>query len=370
MISRPKYCRRIKWGYATHRLQDLPFSGAELKGRLQQSDEPPQANDVIVAEVGELGRHARIELTSKRRAHLFQGDLVGMVYGRRYATRQFEGAIPDNTCICHILSVGGVCGEVVGMSCEMQPPTILYPLGYLVDGASNRVNLKDYALTAVGTRFKKPTTILIVGSAMDCGKTTAAHSVVHGLTRSGAVVCAAKLTGTASLKDLLLLEDAGAVSVVDFTDMGHASTAMCDRQELQAIATGIVSNLLAHQPQYLVLEIADGVVQRETEMVLGILSALRLVDHVIYACHDPMGVAGGLEQIGSFGMNVVAISGWVACSPLAAKEAQTRTEVPVIPPEALQEPEIVDLFTGQAWAPRLQERPVALRQPVEIITRR
>ena len=97
---------------------------------------------------------------------------------------------------------------------------------------SNRVNLESHGLRPATSQFEQPTVILVVGSSMDSGKTTAASSVVHGLSRSNALVCAAKLTGTASLKDRLIMEDAGAAEVLDFTDVGHASTAMCTREQV------------------------------------------------------------------------------------------------------------------------------------------
>lgn len=70
--------RKVKWGYAAHVLKDPPASANELAGRLEQSEDPPRPNDVIVAEVLTIGRHTRIELASGRRATLFPGDLVGV----------------------------------------------------------------------------------------------------------------------------------------------------------------------------------------------------------------------------------------------------------------------------------------------------
>jgi hypothetical protein len=337
--------RRIKWSYATHVLSDLPATGMDLDGRLGRLADPPNANDVIVAEVLEIGRHKKIELPCKRPSTLFPGDLVGMAYGYRYATRQFEGTVPAGHEPCHMLTVGGVCGEVVGMPTDMDPPTTLRSLGYLLDSSGRRVNLETHGIKLNGAPFAGATTILVVGSSMDSGKTTAAYSVVHGLTRAGARVCAAKVTGTASAKDPIIMEDAGALKILDFTDLGHASTAMCSREQLWNIVTVTRSQLAALRPDYIVLEVADGIVQRETSMLLELFQVHRNIDYVIYTCNDSLGVASGVNRLRQYELNVAAVSGWVGCSPLAAHEAQAQTDVPVLRPEDLREPDIIRLFT-------------------------
>ena len=336
--------RRIKWGYATHVLSDVPATSMDLDGRLGRLADPPNANDVIVAEVIEIGRHTKIELPCKLPAKLFPGDLVGVAYGYRYATRRFEGTVPSGPEPCHMLTVAGVCGEVVGMPVDERPPTILRSLGFLLDSSGRRVNLQTHGLKLNGAPFARATTILVVGSAMDSGKTTAAYSVVHGLTRAGARVCAAKLTGTASAKDPLSMEDAGALKVLDFTDIGHASTARCSREQLWNIVTVVRSQLAALRPDYIVFEVADGIVQRETVMLLELFQAHHDVDYVMYACNDSLGVAAGVNRLRQHEFNVAAVSGWVGCSPLAAHEAQEQTDVPVLRPEDLREPGIIRLF--------------------------
>jgi hypothetical protein len=360
--------RRIKWSYATHRITGLPRFGPALEGRIQWSDIPPRPNDVIVAEVGTISRHRRLELTDKRRSKLFPGDLVGMAFGRRYATRQYEGALPGSLSICHMLAVGGVCGEVIGMAANMTPPTTLDPLGYVLDEHGRRINTEDHGLRPVAPPTKRPVIILAVGSAMDSGKTTAAFSVVHGLTRAGCVVSAAKLTGTASVKDLQLMEDAGAEEVLDFTDVGYASTAMCSPLQLENLLASIVSNLCLRDPDYIVLEVADGVVQRETQMLLQMLGDKGCVDHVIYACHDSLGVVSGIDHIRGAGLKVAGVSGWVACGPLAAQEAQDRTNVPVLRPEELQDPGIIDLFVDEPDQSFWRDRWFSNGLPVQVYT--
>lgn len=344
------YDRKIKWSYATKAMPDRPSTIGQAAGLLPVDDGPPRANDVFVAEIVEIGRHTRIECQNGRKSRLFVGDLIGVVFGNRYATRQWRGRVPATMNVCHMLSVGGVCGEVVDTSPTMSPPTLVRPLGYVVNGDGRRLNLTDYGIAGRAIPENRPTVILVVGASMDSGKTTAAFSTVNGLSNSGARVCAAKLTGTACAKDLFLMEDAGAERVLDFTSAGYASTADCSIDSLRAIARAIIAELSVDRPDYLVLEIADGIVQRETRMLLRELRSLGCIDYTMYTCNDSMGVREGVRVLRDIGLNVVAISGWVACSPLATEEAQAVSELPILQPMDLLDPGVADVFPAAVRA--------------------
>lgn len=327
MITRPDF-RTIKWGFCTHTLapaiydDECPLDLAPVEGA-----PPPHRNDVLVAEVEQIDHHRRIELHSGRSATLYPGDVVGVAFGQRYATRQYEGIIPEDLSTCHMLSVGGVCGRVVGKAPMMGEPTRLRPLGYVVDGAGERVNLRRYG--RMPALAPKTTTVVVVGSSMDSGKTTAACAIVHGLARSGRRVCAGKITGTGSAKDILLMRDAGAYRTLAFTDIGHASTAGASYDELVNLADSIRSNLAVHSPDYVVLEIADGIVQRETHMLLEYFAKRGDVDHFVYCCCDTLGVPLGIDRLTRLGLRVTVVSGMVTVSPLAASEARLVTDVAV-----------------------------------------
>lgn len=343
-VTGPNPRQKIKWGYVTHRIPVRPAEYGGVEPALLPPSGEPSANDVLVAEVLEIGRHTTIQLSCGHKSRLFDGDVVVVAYGQRYATRQWRGRVPDSMDVCHMLSVGGVCGEVVDTNPSMKVPTVLRPLGFLASEKMQRLNLRDHALGCRPLDAPLPTIVLVVGSAMDSGKTTAAYSTIHGLARSGASVAAAKLTGTAAMKDLLAMDDAGAVEVMDFTSLGFGATAGCSRDELQEIATTVVHKLAQSRPDYIVLEIADGLVQRETDLLLTELAAAGSVDHVIYTCNDSLGVESGVRLLQGRGFSVAGVSGCVACSPLAAQEAQKETEVPVLLAEQLQDASVRSLL--------------------------
>ena len=97
---------QAKWAYTTRRInQQQPMQ--LLHGSLC-----PEAGDLVLARVEELGQHKRLELVSSRRATLFEGDEIVVAYGNRYAPDQFEGIVPDHLGACRLVAAGGVAARL------------------------------------------------------------------------------------------------------------------------------------------------------------------------------------------------------------------------------------------------------------------
>jgi hypothetical protein len=279
-----------------------------------------------------------------RKASLFLGDVIGVAFGWRYATLQFFGEVPPLLPEYHMLSQGGVCGRVISAPDRFSAPTILEPIGYLADEDGSVLNLRRFAITPRQDTSRVPT-ILVIGSSMNCGKTTMAANLIHGLTVSGFTIHAGKLTGTACVKDLNQMLDAGANRVLDFTRAGFASTAQADEDELHHLCDAVISHLSADAPHYVVLEIADGLVQRETRMLLNYLTKESLVDYVCLAVHDVIAAPACLEILhNQWGIKVAAVSGAATASPLSTDELRTLIDTPCLRAEDLCDPSVAQLF--------------------------
>ena len=341
VTSIPSPETRIKWGYAMASIPDLPQTYGQGCSQIRFTPGAPMPGDILVAEVGFIGRHTRIDLIGAAKSNLFEGDLVGMVFAPRYATRQFQAIVPDSLDEVHFLCAGGVCGRVISIPDTMNQPTELLPVGYLLHPDGHRVNLRESARKPIPQDMAGIKVFVAVGSAMDSGKTTAAYSLINGLTRAGVRVGAAKLTGTASAKDPRIMGDAGADQVFDFTDFGFGSTADIEYGELEFIVDSAISNLAAEDVDAIVLEVADGVTQRETMMMLKIL-ANRGADGALYTCNDALGVCSGIDRVRKYGLNVLAVSGMVTSSTLSTQEARNETDVPVLTREDLRNPAIAE----------------------------
>jgi hypothetical protein len=344
----PSSPSRIKWSYATRIVPVLPHGMLELQASLTELVRAPRSCDVVVAEVVEIGQQRRIELRDGRKATLFVGDLIGAVHGFLNPTTTHPGAVPGarNPCLLHS---GGLCGEfeAVAAGCDrVEPPTRLRPRGYLDFGAKDR-SLEPNVLPATATDAG-PRTIVVVGSGPESGKTTAGSCLVNGLVRAGYRVGFGKPCGVASQRDLGLMQDAGASLAIDFLAAGCPSTARCSPTEIDEIVDTVHARLCAQQPDFVVLEIADGLVQRESGFALRRLSARNLLHHALYAAHDTLCVREGIERLRALGAEAVTVSGRVTCSPLGLREAQEESEVPVLQPDELREQAGLGRIVGAA----------------------
>jgi hypothetical protein len=144
----------------------------------------------------------------------------------------------------------------------MRPPTEIEPVVIVGSVDGRPVSFRDYGLPHVKRTPGRPRTIASVGTSMNAGKTTTAANLIRGLTTAGLRVGAAKVTGTGAGKDLYLMADAGAFMTLDFTDAGFPSTSLAAPSDIEAIVSTLTGHLAA--ADVIVLEVADGLYQRET----------------------------------------------------------------------------------------------------------
>jgi len=313
----------------------------------------PQSGDLILAKVGKIGNHQRLELVNGRRARLFVGDKVILSYGNRYAPDQFEAVVPDSLAPCHLAAAGGVMARVLSRHKRMKRPTVLYPLGILGGINGQPMNLADFALKKVHVLRPRPLTLAVMGTAMNAGKTTTASYLIKGLVRSGLKVGAAKITGTGSGGDRWFMKDAGADPVLDFIDAGFASTYKVTKTQIKEIFDALMSHLIQAGVNAIILEFSDGLYQDEISDMLCTsafhndprsLVLNQHVDGVMFAAHDAMGAIAGVDQLRRSGLSVLALSGTMTQSSLSVREAEEACGLPVINSDTLSNPEIADII--------------------------
>jgi len=296
----------------------------------------PQAGDLVLARVLEIGQHRRIELPSGRRAILYAGDEVIVCYAARYAPDQFEAYVPENLGACDLVAAGGVAARCTSKHKNMKAPTRLQPLGLLADAAGQRLNLWDWKLSPAPSPIHRPLTIAVLGTMMNAGKTTCAADLIHGFKQQGWRVGAAKVTGTGAGGDRWAVTDAGADVVVDFTDAGVASTFGLNPQTVEDIFTHLNNHLAIAGHDVIVLEVADGLSQRETAKLLRSDKFHSLCDGILFAAGDAYGALGGLQFLRQLGLKVVAVGGKLTASALSVNEAEQVLDVPVLDSQQLR----------------------------------
>jgi hypothetical protein len=315
--------------YALRRVPEASFCSL-----LPYSDSP-QAGDIALAQIEKIGRNANLELPNGRRCSLHEGDLLVVVFGNRYATMQFEAYARRDEDRCDLLTMGGICGLVESKHAKAADPSKLRLIGFMGDQDRRILRLRQFALAPRSSALQ-PRIVVVCGTAMDAGKTYTALSLIMGLRHEGLRVAAIKLTGTATGKDTWNMLDAGACVALDFVDGGLPSTYLCSAYELVALHHLLIAHAAAQEPDYVVVEIADGLLQNETATLLQNHRFTRTIDAWVFAAGDPMGAAGGVRVLRKWGIEPLAISGLVSMSALGIRETQIATELPCLSAQSLQ----------------------------------
>jgi len=300
----------------------------------QPSEKPPRIGDVAYGVIERMGQHSSLENRFGRIHSINDGTKAIFVFGNRYAPDYYEAVIGEQmTEQIDLVARSGVIGVAKTKNALIKDPTKVRILGYVCDENGNTINTRDFPLIKPRTREKKSPRakmILVCGTSMNSGKSLAAATSCWALTSSGYKVRAAKITGTASLKDILLMNDAGASPYADFTYLGYPSTYLLDESELLDIFDTLDLKYANNKKNFWVVEFADGVIQRETAILLKSPQVRSRIDKLIFCASDAFGAIGGLRILKEqFDLVPDAISGICSSSPLLIRELANFTDIPV-----------------------------------------
>lgn len=347
MTRNRRDCIRLRdasWAFTTRRVpQGVACSILPPKGK-------PCAGDLVLARVDVIGHHGYLHMVNGRRRHLFVGDDIVVAYGNRYASNQFEALVPKTLGPCHLVAGGGMASGAESWHVSISKgPTEITPIGLLAGSDGERINLRNFALDPVPPpRDYRPTAVAVVGTSMDSGKTQTAVHLVRGMIAGGLRVGYAKVTGTGAGGDYWWLKDAGADPVLDFTDVGMVSTYMASPEEIENALVSLVSHVASHGVDAIVLEIADGVLQRETAALLTGAKFSGIVGGLVLAAQDSMGALAGVRWLRERPVPVLALSGVLTAAPLQIAEAREATGLPIHNREGLATPEVAMELLGRA----------------------
>lgn len=308
------------------------------------------AGDLAIFEIIELGKHETVQMEDGKNRSIFPGDLIVAAFADRYATSQFEGYVPDQCYpVYHILGAGGVIGLVKSKNASLKDvePTTLRLVGYCCDESGKVINTKFYKKERKKFRGEvKPKVVLSIGSTMDSGKTTTAAFTARGLAIAGHKVGFIKLTGTCYTRDREFVLDCGAHIVTDFSDMGFPSTFMCSKEDILDIYQSLIDSLAEHNLEYIVMEIADGLMQRETMFLLQDKSFMQTIHKVVFSCGDSLSAFQGVQILKEWNIAVTALSGRFTMSPLLIQEVQQHIQIPVYTIDEVMTGSQNELFGG------------------------
>ena len=326
--------KKIRPGYI------LPSGAITIPPKLVRHYEPsldraPRVGDLVYGRIQYIGEHSSLENKHGRIHAVTDGSRAVFVYGNRYAPDAFEGVVPERfEREADLIARSGVIGRMRVRNSATKDPTKVEVYGYVVDEYGNVVNTRDHPVARPSkpplAGRRRARMVLHIGTSMNSGKSTSAMASCWALSSMGHSVRACKVTGTASLKDILHMQDAGAEKISDFSHLGYPSTYLLDEEELLGVFHDLDGKFANNPSKYWVVEFADGILQRETAMLLRDPQVVSGSIAWSSPASDAFGALGGIRILREeFGLEPDAISGRCSSSPLMIRELHEWTKIPV-----------------------------------------
>ncbi len=264
---------------------------------------------VVCRVLSARGHYGDLELENGRLSKLVPGDLIVGILGNRAALRGFSGRVPSslaNGDELHLLNMGGVIGVSEGEMVGLGEPIRLEVIGTpLLKGRP--AALADYALDTPAESASCPL-LVVAGTCMNSGKSTAAATVIRRLSARGLTVHAGKATGVGALRDPLAFRDYGAALSLSFLDCGVPSTAF--RTDMPAIASSLVDHLMADGPDAVVLELGDGLMGAYgVDEILDDEHFCQRTTAAVLAANDLIGGWAGVEHLQKRSIPISCVTG-------------------------------------------------------------
>ncbi|MDH3220925.1 MAG: hypothetical protein OEO19_15440 [Gammaproteobacteria bacterium] len=210
--------------------------------------------DYVVGKVLDTRGHLKaLELSGGRMIEVMEDDLVVGAFGTRVATLEAVGSWRsiDDSGEFNALTGAGLFGKATSLSPFIGLPMLLQYQGHVMRNDAKvtmRGSLQEIELISLEAPI-----ILIVGTSMSAGKTTAGRVIVHLLSQMGLNVVGAKLTGAARYRDMLSFSDAGASAIFDFVDAGLPSSAVAE-ETYREVLPYLLSRIAQANPDVVVAE--------------------------------------------------------------------------------------------------------------------
>jgi hypothetical protein len=313
----------------------------DLGAKLRLSPDIPCEEGVLVAVrvLNNKSRYNQLELTSGRMATVNQGDIVVGALGHRKALRGYSGHLPTDLKAgdtIQILNIGGVLGVCDSANPDVGPPFDCKVLGTVLSFPYLGERIGVPARAGAATLDKEPAidannvpVVALAGTCMDSGKTAAACAIVGRLRHLGFRVAACKATGVSLRRDILAMEDAGAVETMIFSDFGIVTTTAANGPALtRALLTGLAKN----GPDVIVLELGDGLLGAYgVEAILSDKAIRDALTAVVLCANDPVSAWGGARILRKdFKIEPAVVTGPATDNDVGIQQIDERLSLPAI----------------------------------------
>ena len=295
-------------------------------------EEKGRQGDVVLVRIKSVNQeYSQLETRDGEDMTLHEGALILGALGTRKALQGFSGGPPSDLkpgMELYLLNKGGVIGECTAFHRDLGWPTQVEYLG-TVSYNGQPANLEDFALPLVDEPISPVPVVLVLGTCMNAGKTTVCKELVKLFAKKGFSVNAGKIAGVGCLSDPIVMKESGAQHTLSFQDFGIPSTAHVE--SVAPIARSIVHYLSESKPDFIILEMGDG--------VLGGYQGASLFDDsefmsscvsMIMCANDLMGAWGGLQWLAQKDLRKypILISGSVTDSAEGIRYVEDNWDLP------------------------------------------
>jgi hypothetical protein len=294
----------------------------------QETTLEPRPGDVAVVRIEATGLMNKLVTTDGEQVRLFPNDLVVCAFGHHKALAGCDAEVVGVDDL-HLVSKGGMVGTLQTNNRRLLQPTRLTFLGYLVDAKGQRLNLKEILFQPKTLSGLTKQILPVVGTGPDSDKSSVVIELVEGLLALGMRVAVCRLLGSVSHQALRDLWATAAHHVSDFSDYGFPSTYLCDEQELLALFYTMVADAMRTNPDIIVLELTEGIPQRENQLLLSMPEVQHQVHSIVLAAASVRAAQQALRELQPFRCKVIAIGGPIIHSPALLCESPTAGFLPI-----------------------------------------
>jgi hypothetical protein len=305
-------------------LETVPFTVHPLKRDYWET------GDYVVGRMitAKPGTSDTVELTTGRFAHLMKGDQMVGALGVRASTLEVVGnwkLIGSDGRMDDLTGAGLFGLETSKSKTVPHSPSFEYQGHVLRRG--EKVCMKDFV---PDTQFEEVPyccpTILLLGTSMSSGKTTAGRQVIHLLKELGVQrIVATKLSGAGFYHDILSFHDAGADLVYDFVDAGLPSS-IISQEVYRSSMRNLLSIISAQNPDIVVAEAGASPFEPYNGFI-ALQELYKGVKFIVMCASDPYAVVAMTKD---FGIRPNVVSGIVTSNSAGIDLVQKLSGIPAL----------------------------------------
>jgi len=274
-----------------------------------------KTGDYVICKIIDPGSNVlKLELPSGRMRGIMGGEFIIGVLGERFATLEATGTWKEvkNDGKLHVLTAAGLIGKLTSKSVYIPNMMGVKYIGH-ASRNNQKLTMEMFVKPVSPKEFTTPI-VLLVGTSMSAGKTTAARIVCNQFKIAGLNVVGAKFTGAGRYKDILAIHDVGADVVIDFVDAGLPSS-ICSKKIYNEKVLYLMNAVSHVNADVAIIEIGAS----PLEPYNGDIAIEAISDHVkctILCATDPYAVYGIMKAY-NFSPDIVT---GIATNTLAGRE--------------------------------------------------